>query len=87
MHIEDGILPPRDWGMWYGISVVFIYAGISEIKKRIKVNLYYKPFLSMVGVAVFVISAMHFPVPVTGLARILAARRWRPLSWGLSPRL
>jgi cobalt/nickel transport system permease protein len=66
MHIEDGILPPRDWGMWYGISVVFIYAGILEIKKRIKENLSYKPFLSMVGVAVFVISAMHFPVPVTG---------------------
>ena len=66
MHIEDGILPPRDWGMWYGISVVFIYAGISEIKRRIKENLSYKPFLSMVGVAVFVISAMHLPVPVTG---------------------
>ena len=66
MHIEDGILPPRDWGMWYGISAVFIYAGLFEIKRRIKENLFYKPFLSMVGVAVFVISAMHLPVPVTG---------------------
>jgi cobalt/nickel transport system permease protein len=37
-----------------------------EINKRVKENLYYKPFLAMVGVAVFVISAMHLPVPVTG---------------------
>ena len=41
-------------------------AGLFEIKRRIKENLSYKPFLAMVGVAVFVISAMHLPVPVTG---------------------
>ena len=40
--------------------------GIYEIKRRIRENVLYKPFLAMVGVAVFVISAMHFPVPVTG---------------------
>lgn len=66
MHIEDGILPPKAWGMWYAVSAVFVYAGVVEIKKRVKENLYYKPFLAMVGVAVFVISAMHLPVPVTG---------------------
>jgi cobalt/nickel transport system permease protein len=32
----------------------------------VRENLSYKPFLAMVGVAVFVISAMHLPVPVTG---------------------
>jgi len=66
LHIEDGILPPQAWGMWYGITALFVYPGLREIKRRIKQNLSYKPFLSMVGVAVFVISAMHLPVPVTG---------------------
>jgi len=66
MHIEDGILPPRAWGMWYGVTALFVIPGLNEIKKRVRENLAYKPFLSMVGVAVFVISAMHLPVPVTG---------------------
>lgn len=66
MHIEDGILPTKAWGFWYGVTMFFIIPGILEIKRRVKENLYYKPFLAMIGVAVFVISAMHFPVPVTG---------------------
>ena len=66
MHIEDGILSPQAWGTWYVVSAMFIVPGIREIKRRVKENLYYKPFLAMMGVAVFVISCMHFPVPVTG---------------------
>ena len=66
MHIEDGILSPQAWGAWYGVTTLFIIPGIREIKKRVKENLSYKPFLAMTGVAVFVISAMHLPVPVTG---------------------
>ncbi|ADK15283.1 MULTISPECIES: energy-coupling factor ABC transporter permease [Clostridium] len=66
MHIEDGILSPQAWGTWYVISAMFIVPGVKEIKRRVKENLYYKPFLAMMGVAVFVISCMHFPVPVTG---------------------
>lgn len=66
MHIEDGLLQPKQWGFWYGVMVLFIIPGVKEIKRRIKDNLAYKPFLAMVGVAVFVISALHFPVPVTG---------------------
>lgn len=66
MHIEDGILSPTAWGTWYAVSTVFIIPGIKEIKKRTDENLYYKPFIAMVGVGVFIISAMHIPVPVTG---------------------
>ncbi|RMC96804.1 energy-coupling factor ABC transporter permease [Clostridium autoethanogenum] len=66
MHIEDGILSPQAWGTWYVVSAMFIVPGVKEIKRRVKENLYYKPFLAMMGVAVFVISCMHFPVPVTG---------------------
>lgn len=66
MHIEDGILPLATCAAWYGVTAVFVIPGILEIKRKIKQNLAYKPFLAMVGVAVFVISAMHLPVPVTG---------------------
>jgi len=66
MHIEDGILPPQAWGGWFAVAAIFAFFGFREIRRRIKENLQYKPFLAMVGVAVFVISAMHIPVPVTG---------------------
>ncbi|AFM40536.1 ABC-type Co2+ transport system, permease component [Desulfosporosinus acidiphilus SJ4] len=66
MHIEDGILSPLAWGSWYAVTTGFIIPGIKEINKKAKENLAYKPFLAMTGVAVFVISAMHLPVPVTG---------------------
>ena len=66
MHIEDGILSAQACTTWYAVSAVFIIPGIREIRKRSRENLYYKPFLAMIGVAVFVISCMHIPVPVTG---------------------
>jgi cobalt/nickel transport system permease protein len=66
MHIEDGILSAEACAGWYAATVAFVVPGIYEIKRRVSENLSYKPFLAMVGVAVFVISAMHLPVPVTG---------------------
>jgi cobalt/nickel transport system permease protein len=66
MHIEDGILSAEACAGWYAATVAFVVPGIYEIKRRVTENLSYKPFLAMVGVAVFVISAMHLPVPVTG---------------------
>jgi cobalt/nickel transport system permease protein len=66
MHIEDGILSPAWWLTWYAATAAFVVPGLREIRRRIEENLYYKPFLAMVGVAVFVISSMHLPVPVTG---------------------
>ena len=66
MHIEDGILSAPACAAWYGAAAVFVAPGIYEIKRRVRENLSYKPFLAMVGVAVFVISSMHLPVPVTG---------------------
>ncbi len=66
MHIEDGVLGVQAVIANYAITAAMIVPGVQEIKRRIKENLYYKPFLAMVGVAVFVISAMHLPVPVTG---------------------
>lgn len=66
MHIEDGILGAQACAGWYAATAAFVVPGIYEIKRRVSENLSYKPFLAMVGVAVFVISAMHLPVPVTG---------------------
>lgn len=66
MHIEDGVLSPQAWGAWYGAATLFVIPGIREIRKKSLENLSYKPFLAMAGVAVFVISSMHLPVPVTG---------------------
>src|ERR1700733_13506237 len=66
MHIEDGILSAEACAGWYAATVAFVVPGVFEIKRRVRENLSYKPFLAMVGVAVFVISALHFPVPVTG---------------------
>jgi cobalt/nickel transport system permease protein len=66
VHIEDGILSAGACAGWYAATAAFVVPGIYEIKRRIQENLWYKPFLAMVGVAVFVISAMHLPVPVTG---------------------
>ena len=65
MHIEDGILSRQHVGLVFA-TAAFVVPGIYEIKRRVRENLLYKPFLAMVGVGVFVISAMHFPVPVTG---------------------
>jgi cobalt/nickel transport system permease protein len=66
MHIEDGILGAQACAGWYAATVAFVVPGVYEIKRRVRENLAYKPFLAMCGVAVFVISAMHLPVPVTG---------------------
>jgi cobalt/nickel transport system permease protein len=66
MHIEDGILSPQACAGWYAATAAFVVPGVYQIKRRIRENLSYKPFLAMVGVAVFVISSMHIPVPVTG---------------------
>jgi cobalt/nickel transport system permease protein len=66
MHIADGILGAEACSGWYAATIAFVVPGIYEIKRHIRENLSYKPFLAMTGVAVFVISSMHLPVPVTG---------------------
>ncbi len=50
MHIEDGILTAKACATWYAVTAAMIVPGVMEIKRRVKENLYYKPFLAMVGV-------------------------------------
>jgi cobalt/nickel transport system permease protein len=65
MHISDGMLSPAWVAIWYGVALVFIGAGIIEIKKKSRQDSYI-PMLALMGSAVFVISIWHVPVPVTG---------------------
>jgi cobalt/nickel transport system permease protein len=66
MHIEDGILSAQACAAYYAVTAGTLVPGVLEIKRKVSENTYYKPFLAMVGVSVFVISAMHLPVVVTG---------------------
>jgi cobalt/nickel transport system permease protein len=66
MHIEDGILPASACVAYFGITAAFLYPAVRQINRRVRENPYFKPLLAMCGVGIFVISAMHFPVPVTG---------------------
>ena len=87
MHIQDGILSAQACAAYYGVTAVMIVPGFIEIKRRVEQNPYYKPFLAMAGVAVFVISAMHLPVPVTGSCSHPCGTTWRQSSPVHSPRL
>jgi cobalt/nickel transport system permease protein len=66
MHIEDGILPWSACIAYFAITAAFLFPAVLQINKRVRENPYYKPLLAMAGVGIFVISAMHMPVPVTG---------------------
>jgi len=79
MHISEGILPVSWAVLWYVLSLPFIYWGIREIKEQSKQMPWFKPYLGLVGAAVFIISCMPVPVPFastcshpcgTGLASI-----------------
>lgn len=66
MHIEDGILSAQSCAAYYAVTAAALVPSVLQIKKKVNENPYYKPLLAMTGVGVFVISAMHLPVPVTG---------------------
>lgn len=66
MHIEDGILSPQSCAAYYAVTAAFLTPAVLQIRKKVKENPFYKPLIAMTGVAVFVISAMHLPVAVTG---------------------
>lgn len=66
MHIAEGILPFKWAGLWYLVSLPFLAKGISVIKVKSKKTLEFKPFLGLMGAAVFIISCMPVPVPTAG---------------------
>lgn len=66
MHISEGILPARWAGLWFIIAAPFLYWGMREIKIKSRETPQYKPFVALVGAAVFIISCMPIPVPIAG---------------------
>lgn len=66
MHISEGILS-APWAIfWFVLSAPFVLWGLRQIKTRSQTHPQFKPFVALVGAAVFIISCMPIPVPVAG---------------------
>lgn len=66
MHISEGILPLPWAAAWYGLMLPFLLAGLLLLKKRASAEPIVKAYIGMTGAAVFLISAMPIPVPISG---------------------
>ncbi len=72
MHIQDGFLVGK-WAVgWYGLASVFVAKGIYDVTRRSKQVLMFKPLLGLLSAAVFFISLLPVPVPITGTSSHLA---------------
>lgn len=65
MHIADGILPAGWAALWWIAAVPFIAWGAKALDTA-SASSAQKPFVGLVGSAIFVISCMPIPIPVTG---------------------
>lgn len=66
MHIAEGILPAKWAVLWYIPAIVFVGIGIYIIKKKTREVRGLMPLLGIAGAAIFLISVLPIPVPVTG---------------------
>jgi cobalt/nickel transport system permease protein len=66
MHISEGILPAPWAGLWFAISIPFLYWGLHDLKIRSRATPEFKAMVGLVGAAVFIISCMPIPVPTAG---------------------
>lgn len=66
MHISEGILPVPWAAFWFVLSVPFVFWGLRTLRVRSEKEPHIKPFVGLVGAAVFVISCMPIPVPTAG---------------------
>ncbi len=66
MHISEGILPVSWAVFWYVMSAPFILFGLRTLARRSAKDPFTKPYVGLVGAAVFVISCMPIPVPIAG---------------------
>lgn len=66
MHIAEGLLPAKWAVTYYGAAGVFVAKGIVEYKKRAAEQPSIKQITGMLTAAVFIISLIPIPVPVTG---------------------
>lgn len=66
MHISEGILPAPWALLWYAAAAPFVWMGIRTLNQCSPGAGVFKPFVGLVGAAVFIISCMPIPVPVAG---------------------
>jgi len=66
MHISEGILPAPWAVLWYALALPFVAWGLRDLRRRSENSLSFKPFVGLVGAAVFLISCMPIPVPTAG---------------------
>ncbi|MCL4465687.1 MAG: energy-coupling factor ABC transporter permease [Chloroflexi bacterium] len=66
MHISEGILTLPVAAATTVAVVPFVAKGVSEIKKKVDEDPAVKPIIGLVSAAVFVISALPIPSPVSG---------------------
>lgn len=66
MHIQDGFLTGPWSAIWFGTASVFVAKGIYDVKKRTQDVSMFKPLLGLISAAVFFISLLPVPVPITG---------------------
>lgn len=66
MHIQDGFLTGKWVVGWFGASSLFLTRGIFEIKRKADKEMMFKPLLGLISAAVFFISLLPIPVPITG---------------------
>lgn len=66
MHIQDGFLVGKWAAGWFGVSSVFVAKGVYDITRRAKEVMMFKPLLGLLSAAVFFISLLPIPVPITG---------------------
>ena len=66
MHIQEGFLTVQWAATWYGVAIIFIGKGLRDIVKKSKEIIMFKPLVGLLGAAVFFMSLMPIPVPITG---------------------
>ena len=66
MHISEGILPLEVAVVTTAAAVPFVAKGVAEIKKKVDKDPSVKPLIGLVSAAVFVVSALPIPVPISG---------------------
>jgi cobalt/nickel transport system permease protein len=66
MHIAEGILP-AGWAVaWSVVAFIFLVWGVAVIQKRLKADRGLKPLFGLAGAAVFLISVLPIPMPLSG---------------------
>lgn len=66
MHISEGILPLTLAAGTTAVAVPVVAKGVIEIKKKVDKDPAVKPLVGLVAAAVFVVSALPIPVPISG---------------------